>query len=419
MSTADTKIIKTRQSHSDWYIGAMEQLVDVVQEISHARDLGTIMAIVRRSARHLTGADGATFVLRDGDKCFYADEDAISPLWKGQRFSMKTCISGWVMINAQPAVIEDIYKDARIPESAYRPTFVKSLAMVPIRTDQPVGAIGNYWAKKRQPTKEEVSILQALANVTSVALENVELYDRLQENIKALEASNEDLRSLAWAAAHDLKSPLQVMNNLAQWIEDDFVKGDYEKTQHHIQNLKRRTKRTEKLLVDILEYSSIQNSGRLDEQEYVDGQVLMDDIRSLISLPDAFTLNFSPEFSNISVQRIVLQRVFCNLIENAIKHHDHDEGKIEITVDVEQNHYVFAVRDDGPGIPEKYQGKIFDMFQTLKPRDVTEGSGLGLAIVKKMLSVHGSEISVESGPERGAVFRFTWPQLSVTNEGAT
>ncbi len=113
---------------SSWYVGAMEHLVGVVQALSLARDLQLIMDIVRHAARELTGADGATFVLRDGDKCFYAEENAIEPLWKGMRFPLETCVSGWAMINRQAAVIPDIYVDPRIPADAYRPTFVKSLA---------------------------------------------------------------------------------------------------------------------------------------------------------------------------------------------------------------------------------------------------------------------------------------------------
>src|SRR5689334_23022439 len=102
------------------YTRGMQHLVTVVQRLSLARNLETVMAIVRRAARELTGADGATFVLRDGDLCYYADEDAISPLWKGQRFPLDTCISGWAMLNRQPVLIEDIYADARIPHDAYR-----------------------------------------------------------------------------------------------------------------------------------------------------------------------------------------------------------------------------------------------------------------------------------------------------------
>src|SRR5580658_9796329 len=160
-----------------------ERLVGVVQELSMARSLPAIMEIVRTAARQLTGADGATFVLREGDNCFYAEEDAIAPLWKGKRFPMSICISGWVMLNREPAVIPDIYRDSRVPTEAYRPTFVKSLAMVPIRTAQPLGAIGNYWATARQPTEQEVALLAALADTTSVAMENVRLYEGLEQRV--------------------------------------------------------------------------------------------------------------------------------------------------------------------------------------------------------------------------------------------
>lgn len=167
-----------------WYAQAMEKLVEVVQLLSLARDLPAVMDIVRHAARALTGADGATFVLRDNDKCFYAEEDAISPLWKGQRFPMSVCISGWAMINRQPAVIEDIYADPRIPADAYRPTFVRSLAMVPIRTLDPIGAIGNYWATQYRPTPEQVKVLQALADITAVTLENVRVYEELEQRVR-------------------------------------------------------------------------------------------------------------------------------------------------------------------------------------------------------------------------------------------
>jgi diguanylate cyclase (GGDEF)-like protein len=193
---------QARESFSqDRYLRGMERLIGAVQELSLARDLAAIQSIVRATARELTGADGATFVLRDSGYCYYADENAISPLWKGRRFPMETCISGWTMLNRKPAVIEDIYQDARIPHDAYRPTFVKSLAMVPIRTLDPVGAIGNYWAVSRQPSPQEVSLLQALADSTAVAMENVRVYQELEARVEArtaeLRSANEEIRNLS------------------------------------------------------------------------------------------------------------------------------------------------------------------------------------------------------------------------------
>src|ERR1700731_3852664 len=135
---------------------------------------------VPRAGRRLTGADGATFVLRDGKDCFYADEDAISPLWKGQRFPLETCISGWAMLHRRQAAIADIYKDPRVPHDAYRTTFVKSLAVVPIRQLRPIGAIGTYWASTHEATEHELVLLQALADSTAVAIENVYTYQHIE-----------------------------------------------------------------------------------------------------------------------------------------------------------------------------------------------------------------------------------------------
>jgi two-component system CheB/CheR fusion protein len=76
------------------------------------------------------------------------------------------------MLHGRPAVIEDIYSDPRIPKDAYRPTFVKSLAMVAVGTDPAIAAIGNYWAKRYLPSAEEVALLQALADLVAVTLED-------------------------------------------------------------------------------------------------------------------------------------------------------------------------------------------------------------------------------------------------------
>jgi putative two-component system response regulator len=175
-------------------LGEEGELISAIQQLSLARSVGDIQAIVRRTARRLTGADGATFVLRDGVDCYYADEDAIAPLWKGQRFPMSTCISGWVMLHRESAMVPDIYADDRIPADAYRPTFVKSLLMVPIRQFDPVGAIGNYWAEHHEPSEREVMLLQALADSTAVAMENVRMIAELET------ARRDSLMRLAIAA---------------------------------------------------------------------------------------------------------------------------------------------------------------------------------------------------------------------------
>ncbi|MHB8438102.1 MAG: GAF domain-containing protein [Acidimicrobiales bacterium] len=146
--------------------------------LDDASNLAEVQVVVRRAPRDLVDADGATFVLRDGGQCFYVDEDAVSPLWKGQRFPLERCISGWAMLNNETAVVPDITRDDRIPLDAYIPTFVKSLVMVPVPSTNGSGAaIGSYWSVVHAADESEVAVLEDLAAMTGEALERVGMRD--------------------------------------------------------------------------------------------------------------------------------------------------------------------------------------------------------------------------------------------------
>src|SRR5512146_465536 len=164
-------------------IDPVEPLVDALRAVAAARDLPAVMAAVRRHARRLASADGATFVLREGTMVHYADEDAIAPLWKGRRFPMQACISGIAILRRETIVIEDILADRRVPQDAYRNTFVKSMAMVPIGRDAPLGAIGAYWAERHRATAEELAALEAVAEAAAVAVANADLLARLSRAV--------------------------------------------------------------------------------------------------------------------------------------------------------------------------------------------------------------------------------------------
>jgi diguanylate cyclase (GGDEF)-like protein len=165
------------------YVLAMESLLLVVQDLSKARSLQQIMTTVLMAARKITDSDGSSFVLKVNGDCYYADENAIAPLWKGQRFSMDMCICGWAIANRQPAIINDVYSDERIPYALYKSTFVQSMVIMPIRMINPIGCIGIYWAKQHHPTKEELKLLHFLADHTAVAMENLQQYLELEEQL--------------------------------------------------------------------------------------------------------------------------------------------------------------------------------------------------------------------------------------------
>lgn len=173
---------------------ALHKLVLAVEQLAGARSIDEVVATLRATARSMVGADGICIVLRDQGKCYYAEEDAIGPLWKGGRFPMETCISGWAMLNDCTAVIPDVFVDDRIPHAIYRDTFVKALVMTPIGRGEPLAALGAYWARNIQPSYEIVDTLETLARAAATALDNAYLFDALSASLKKTEVARDDLR---------------------------------------------------------------------------------------------------------------------------------------------------------------------------------------------------------------------------------
>lgn len=402
---------------SDWYVHAVEELVEVVQKLSLARDLNRIMEIVRHAARSLTGADGATFVLRDGDNCYYADEEAIAPLWKGNRFPMSICISGWVMLNRQSTVIEDIYADARIPADAYRPTFVKSLAMVPIRSADPVGAIGTYWASKRQPRPEEVKLLQALADSTSVAMENAQLYAGLEQKVAdrtvRLQALNEDLEAFSYSVSHDLRAPLRHIGAFARLLEDEVDGRLSSKGRSHLNSITNSARRMSLLIDDLLEFSRM---GRLElNRARVDMNELVDEVRSELEpdTKDRVIQWFIEELPTVEGDRALIKQVWVNLLSNAVKFtRERNPAEIRIAAVDWGKEVEFSVRDNGAGFDMEGAPKLFGVFERMHSADQFEGTGIGLANVRRIVTRHGGITWAEAKVDHGASLYFTLPSNS-------
>ncbi len=405
---------------SSWYISAMERLVAAVQDLSHARDLDAVTAIVRDAARNLTGADGATFVLRDGDMCCYAEENAIAPLWKGRRFPMSTCVSGWVMINAQSAVIEDIYADPRVPVEAYRPTFVKSMAMVPIRRTSPIGAIGNYWSSRRAPTAEELAILQALADTTSVALENAELYTRLQgmvhrlqEQQRRISEQHASLGVFTRALAHDLREPVRTLMSFSDLLretpEDAPASGDRQAT--YLRFIGESAARMGMLIDSVSQYTRLDVQ---DEPERLTCNLadIVEDVRQNLAriIAERGTVLTHAALPDLVADPVQLRQLLQNLIANAILH---NEGPVTVTIthDIVDGRDRFSVSDNGVGIRPSEIDQVFQPFRRLVHSN--EASGLGLAICRRIVALYGGEIGCSATRGNGATFHFTLPDAQL------
>ena len=116
------------------------------------------------------------------DEVVYAGEDAVAPLWTGRRFPIEQCISGLAMIERRPIYIPDIYRDARVPQDLYRPTFVASMAMFPLGIGDPIAALGVYWAKDNPAEPDALALLDTLARSANSTFERLAIAREIAES---------------------------------------------------------------------------------------------------------------------------------------------------------------------------------------------------------------------------------------------
>lgn len=257
-------------------------------------------------------------------------------------------------------------------------------------------------------------------------------WDITEEKLREqeLQRSNRDLEQFAYVASHDLRAPLRGIRQLATWIEEDLPSPPNEVKQH-INMMHQRIDRLENLLTDILAYSRanrpVPSETTPSEQQSLTS--LIRDIYTSINAPDAMTLEIETEGVDEStgvVEKTKFTQVIQNLISNAVKHRNQDKTTVLVSLHCDGHQLFCEVADQNEAILPEYRDTIFDMFQTLKPRDEVEGSGMGLPIARRLVeSLNGHltyrPASVESDRINAVVdsvynnyFCFNWRACSTS-----
>jgi PAS domain S-box-containing protein len=227
-----------------------------------------------------------------------------------------------------------------------------------------------------------------------------------------LESANEELKSFAYVVSHDLKAPLRAIGSLADWISTDYADKIDDAGKEHMRLLVSRVHRMDNLIDGILRYSRV---GRVTEAIVaVDLNRLVGEVIDLLAPPANITVSVENPLPTIMAEPARIQQVFQNLLSNAIKYMDKPEGEIRIACGAEGKQWKFSVSDNGPGIEPRHFEKIFQLFQTLAPRDRVESTGVGLALVKKIVEMYGGRIWIESKVGEGSTFFFTLPNTAVS-----
>lgn len=328
-------------------------LVDAIEKLAGAGDTHDVIATLRATARRLIGADGIAVILREDEQCWYVEEDAMGPLWKGQRFPLASCISGWAMLHRETVVIEDIRKDPRIPQELYRNTFVRSLLMVPVRSDDPIGAIGAYWSDCYRPSDTQVEIMERLARATATAMENVRLVAALSKALADAELARDELR-------HRVKNAFSAAQALATLT---LPPDHYRALNARIAALARAH--------DLLDE-------KLAHQDSITLHELVAAELEPYGTEGAGRLSVSGDPIRLgSAQAIALGLVINELATNALKYGalSRPDGRLKVSWRREQDHVVFEWREaDGPLV----RSEMVESFGSRLLRRLVEGQLKGV-----------------------------------------
>lgn len=234
--------------------------------------------------------------------------------------------------------------------------------------------------------------------------------EQAHNHLIEVEKINQELDQFAHIVSHDLKAPLRGITAIANFIEEDIKDGNYEEIQENLGLLKNRIARMGNLITGILDFSKATKVN--DKKELLALNSVIQGVIEMLTPSDKVQIKILKKLPTIHISSVGIQQIFQNLLSNAIKYNDKEICEITIDYDLKEKMHLFTVGDNGPGIPVKFQEQIFDIFQTLQPKDRVESTGVGLSIVRKRIESSGGKVWVESELGKGAKFIFTLPQLN-------
>ncbi|CAM1369828.1 Signal transduction histidine kinase [Tenacibaculum litoreum] len=306
-----------------------------------------------------------------------------------------------------------------IVRSDYHPDSFFTEAWLTVSSGQPwFGEVKNrakdgslYWTETAiVPLKKKTNYIREYMAIQLDITKRKEAEELLASKyVKTLEQKNQELEQFSYITSHDLQEPLRTISSFSEILYDEYHDQLDSNAKQLFLFIKKATHRMSSLIKNLLDYSRL---GRQREISKVNCNLLVndiiDDLNSTIKQSKA-TIKQS-NLPIINAYPIELRLLFQNLISNAIKFSKKDVSpQISIKAKKKDHAWKFYVKDNGIGIPEQFQKKIFSIFQRLHTENEYEGTGIGLAHCQKIVGMHGGEIGVKSKPGKGSTFFFTIP----------
>lgn len=267
----------------------------------------------------------------------------------------------------------------------------------------------------RENNGEPYRMLGAVSDITKqkeYEKSLIQLNQSLGKSVKELERANKELEQFAFISSHDLQEPLRMIKSFVELIDKKYSDNFDEKGKKYISFVKEGTKNMKEIIDDLLQYS---RAIKLDEPlTTVNLNQLINDYKSLrTKLINDVGVEFKHKNfkGEITAPKAPFTQVIHCLLDNAIKYNDPKiKHKVEFDVVDKKEAWIFKIKDNGIGIPEKYHNKIFQMFQRLHNKEEYEGTGMGLALVKRNVENWGGSVWLKSKLGEGSSFYFSVPK---------
>lgn len=306
----------------------------------------------------------------------------------------------------QDARVDKRFHDNPLVTGEPRVIFYAGIPLVS-KNNLPLGTLCVIDHKPNLLSQSQIRSLKALSNQVMNLLELRKNKLLLEQTLQRLEEKNEALERFAFIAAHDLKSPLFNISSLAEMVSEEYnLKIDGE-GQEMLKAIISSSDSLISLINGLLSYSRSVNILK-EEKLSLDVEALKSDIAGLFVTDHNLKITLISTLVSIHVNQTAINQILINLFTNAIKYNDKDIVEIELGVSENDTHFEFYVKDNGVGVPENFQVKMFNIFEKSGiDKYGVYGNGIGLATVKKIVEKSGGSIMVESELGKGSKFIFT------------
>lgn len=242
------------------------------------------------------------------------------------------------------------------------------------------------------------------------SIEIVKINKQREALLLNLEKQNQVLNEYAHMVSHDLKAPLRSIDTLINWFIEDNQEMMNETNMKSLNLILSNVEKMDLLIKGILNYTAVENNENQDRT--INLNILIDETLRTLHISEHVEITVKNELPKVFGNDFRYKQLFQNLIQNAIKYNDKEKIIVEIGNSESTNEISFYIKDNGIGIPEQYQTKIFDIFSKLENNDPS--SGIGLSIVKKIIDFYNGTIWLESQENIGTTFYFTIPKENGT-----